>query len=134
MYNFLQFIGCLYLLYLGGRGLLTRKNSNPIELEESSVARPIIDGFLIAITNPKIALFFLALFTQFVRVEADWTEKIIMASTAAVIDTLWYCLVALTVSNKVVVNSLTDKKIFIDRAFAIILISLACYMLMMNLL
>ena len=134
MYNFLQFIGCLYLLYLGGRGLLTSKNSNPIELEESSVARPIIDGFLIAITNPKIALFFLALFTQFVRVEADWTEKIIMASTAAVIDTLWYCLVALTVSNKVVVNSLTDKKIFIDRAFAIILISLACYMLMMNLL
>ena len=134
IYSSLQIIGCFYLLYLGGRGLLTAKNNNSIDTEDISVVRPVMDGFLIAITNPKIALFFLALFSQFVRVEADWSEKIIMASTAAVIDTMWYCLVALTVSNSLIVNNLRDNKLFIDRAFAMILIALACYVLITNVL
>ena len=47
-------------------------------------------GFLIVFLNPKIALFFLAIFTQFVGDGSLFQEKAIMVSTATFIDTSWY--------------------------------------------
>ena len=47
-------------------------------------------GFLIVFLNPKIALFFLAIFTQFVGDGSSFQEKAIMVSTATFIDTSWY--------------------------------------------
>ena len=47
-------------------------------------------GFLIVFLNPKIALFFLAIFTQFVGDASSFQEKAIMVSTATFIDTSWY--------------------------------------------
>ena len=132
-YRALQVIGCMYLVYLGGRGLIFSSNSDLAgPLERDTSVRPLLDGFLIAITNPKIAFFFLALFSQFVRVQADWTEKVIMASTAAIIDALWYGLVAVVFSSGLVASYLEAKKVIIDRTFGIILIALACYMLAVN--
>ena len=132
-YRALQVIGCLYLVYLGVRSLLLSSNSDQAGLlERDTSVRPLLDGFLIAITNPKIAFFFLALFSQFVRVQADWTEKVIMASTAAIIDALWYGLVAVVFSSGLVASYLKAKKVIIDRTFGIILIALACYMLAVN--
>ena len=132
IYSLLQVVGCVYLFYLGGRGLLLSANINQTGFERDAPIRPVLDGFLIAITNPKIAFFFLALFSQFVRVEADWAEKIIMASTAAIIDSLWYGVVAVVFSSGLVAGYLEAKKVTIDRAFGIILIALACYMLFVN--
>ena len=132
IYSLLQVVGCVYLLYLGGRGLLLSSNTDQTGFEKDAPIRPVLDGFLIAITNPKIAFFFLALFSQFVRVEADWAEKIIMASTAAIIDSLWYGVVAVVFSSGLVAGYLEGKKVTIDRAFGIILIVLACYMLVVN--
>ena len=131
-YRALQVIGCMYLVYLGGRGLMLSSNIEQIGPERDAHIRPILDGFLIAITNPKIAFFFLALFSQFVRVKADWTEKVIMASTAAIIDALWYGLVAVVFSSGLVASYLEAKKVIIDRTFGIILIALAFYMLAAN--
>ena len=133
VYRALQVLGCLYLVYLGVRSLLLSSNSDQAGLlERDTSIRPLLDGFLIAITNPKIAFFFLALFSQFVRVQADWTEKVIMASTAAIIDALWYGLVAVVFSSGLVASYLEAKKVIIDRTFGIILIALACYMLAVN--
>ena len=132
VYSALQVIGCMYLVYLGARGLLLSSNSDQTGFENDTPLRPILDGFLIAITNPKIAFFFLALFSQFVRVQADWTEKVIMASTAAIIDALWYGLVAVVFSSGLVTSYLKAKKVIIDRTFGIILIALAFYMLVVN--
>ena len=47
-------------------------------------------GFLIVFLNPKIALFFLAIFTKFLGDESSFQEKAIMVSTATIVDTSWY--------------------------------------------
>jgi len=126
VYGLLRLMGSLFLVYLGIRNFKSNTNSGePDLLEHGPTIRPLIDGFLIAITNPKIALFFLALFSQFVRVDADLSEKVLMAATAAIIDALWYSAVALLLSNSKLTNHLVRKKRTIDRIFGVILISLA---------
>jgi threonine/homoserine/homoserine lactone efflux protein len=53
------------------------------------------DGFLIAFLNPKIAVFFVAIFSQFLTVGQPMLIRMQMATTAWIVDTLWYILLAL---------------------------------------
>ena len=128
IYDLLRWLGCLFLVYLGVRNLMSGlglQGADPFE--KRPPGSPIIDGFLIAVTNPKIALFFLALFSQFVRVDAAMSEKILMATTAAVIDALWYSAVAILFSNTLITDRLIRNRITIDRVFGVILIFFAAY-------
>jgi threonine/homoserine/homoserine lactone efflux protein len=67
-FNALRFAGAAYLVYLGVRALL---RDEAVELEGGGVAAPSVrraylDGVLVNVLNPKVALFFLAFLPQFV--------------------------------------------------------------------
>jgi threonine/homoserine/homoserine lactone efflux protein len=83
------------------------------------------DGFMIAFLNPKIALFFLALFSQFVSPEFEWGGKFLLAFTAAGIDAAWYCLVAVGLSHGAVLPWLRAHSMWIERIIAILFVVIA---------
>lgn len=122
----IQLSGASYLLYLGLRSVSS--NENPGLSEESSTPsgrRPAVDGFLIAFLNPKLAVFMLALFSQFLRPGAGPLEKGIMAATVTVTDAGWYCLVIALITHKGFIGRLRNNAVLIDRVFGVILILLA---------
>ncbi len=127
LFDAIRYGGAVLLLYLGIKSFTSRSaasealSSNASALHQSAART----GFLIAISNPKIALFFLALFSQFVRPEAGITEKIIMALTAGVIDAIWYIVVALVLSQSRLLAWLRSRALVLDRVFGVILIALA---------
>lgn len=127
LFDGMRYGGAALLVYLGIRSL--RSTAGTTETLQTQTGRPsgspIRDGFLIAIMNPKIALFFLALFSQFVRPEAGMGEKAVMAITAGVIDALWYMLVALMLSHSIILDRLRTRARLLDRLFGLILIGLA---------
>ncbi len=61
--------------------------------EPSTLLRAARDGLLTGLLNPKIALWFTALFSQVVAEASTWGEKIGIVVLAAGIDVLWYALV-----------------------------------------
>ena len=66
-FSAVKYLGAAYLIYLGIRKLLTK----PLPLQEQTVApqslrRIFTQGVLVAVLNPKTALFFLAFLPQFV--------------------------------------------------------------------
>lgn len=83
------------------------------------------DGFLIAFLNPKLAIFFLALFSQFVSADATMTQKVIMVSTVGIIDALWYVVVSFLISRGPIVTRLKQNSHIIDRIAGSFLILLA---------
>ena len=128
LFNGIRLAGAVVLLFLGARCLLgrsdTHENTN-IESQEIRTTSPFRDGFLISILNPKIAVFFLALFSQFVRPDAGWFEKLIMAVTAGFIDTLWYAVVALALSHSAILTRLRRRSGLLEKIFGIVLVILA---------
>ena len=67
-------------------------------MEQKSI-NSFLQGFLIAIFNPKILIWFSAVFSQFVRIDASFYSHSILVVTASVIDGIWYIIVSLVVTS-----------------------------------
>ena len=126
-FTLIQVLGGLYLVYLGLKMLASAKAPREAMNAGStdSDGGAALDGLVIALSNPKIAVFFAALFSQFIRPDAPWTEKVTLALTAAVIDALWYALVAVMLSRSMALEYLREHTQLLNRIFGTILIVLA---------
>jgi threonine/homoserine/homoserine lactone efflux protein len=70
-FSIVKYLGAAYLIYLGVRRLLARDQGHEIaRVQRQSLRRIYSQGVLVAILNPKTALFFLALLPQFVNPSA----------------------------------------------------------------
>ena len=129
LFSVIQYGGAAFLLYLGINALLSKKQQLDLSDSDESTIKAKVngwrDGFLIAFLNPKLAIFFLALFSQFVDENATMTQKVIMTATVGGIDALWYCLVTYLLSRGPVINKLKANSHIIDRITGSFLVLLA---------
>jgi threonine/homoserine/homoserine lactone efflux protein len=91
-------------------------------------ARPSVDlrdGFLLAFLNPKIAVFFAALFSQVVDPAASAGERLGMGALAAAIDTGWYLLVAAALGGPALSAWLGARRRALDLGTGLVLLGLA---------
>ncbi len=66
-FSIVKYLGAAYLIYLGLRRLLARDAVQPAAgLQRQSLRRIFRQGVIVAVLNPKTALFFLAFLPQFV--------------------------------------------------------------------
>lgn len=100
----LQFLGACFLFYIGYK--LFSNGLRPASPQSEAKAMPLghmfRDGFLIAVFNPKIAVFFLSVFSQFLSPGQSSLVHIQMALVAGTIDTLVYIGVVLLASSPLV--------------------------------
>jgi len=87
-FSIVKYAGVAYLLYLAARALTTRERPRAAaEPAAVPAARVYVDGLLVQLLNPKVALFFLALLPQFVdpRTGAAWTQILLLGAILAAI-------------------------------------------------
>ncbi len=121
----LQVSGALYLLWLGAKSLLARAAATATEAEVQASQHPATEGFLVAFLNPKLAVFMIALFSQFLAPEFGMKEKAIMVATVGITDAAWYGLVAVLIARPAFLARLRASEVAVNRAFGVILIALA---------
>ena len=124
VFLFLQWSGALVLLWLS-YNMLTYIPSNADEGHEISGRKGFIEGFLISFLNPKILVFLVAVFSQFIDPEMSQMERIIMAILAGLIDTIWYVLVAAVLAGTPLIDTLRSNSVIIDRVIGLVLFFLA---------
>ena len=92
--DFLNVAGLVFLLWLAYVMLSSSFARSESDQQKFQISNTLFgnfgSGFLIVFLNPKIALFFLAIFTQFADDASSFQEKAIMVTTATFIDTSWY--------------------------------------------
>lgn len=123
--------GALYLLWLGAGALRAAGRDAAAATAEAraGIATAAREGFLIAFLNPKIAVFFLALFSQFVRPGMSGAEHAVLWATAMLVDGLWYAGVALALTRHGTSERLRRHGALIDRASGSVLIALGLFTL-----
>ena len=129
-----QFLGSFFLLYLGMRTIYAKDNFNLETLNGSfnrswTIFSAAGEGFIISLVNPKIALFFIAIFSHFVQSNADWLTIGMMGIMAGFIDAVWYLAIAITITKSGIIPFLKLREKTVNMVVGGIFIFISIYLL-----
>tara|TARA_B100001248_G_C27352114_1_gene441885 strand:- start:128 stop:736 length:609 start_codon:yes stop_codon:yes gene_type:complete len=115
-----QISGAIILFWIAFKMILN-KPSDVIDEEQFS-KKGFIEGFMIAFLNPKILVFLVAVFSQFIKSDINSLDRFIIAIMASFIDMGWYVLVSLLLAGSPLINRFRANALLIDRSIGSILI------------
>lgn len=126
-YNILRILGLCFLILIGlqifinSKNIEIEKNINQKNLSTSS----FIQGFLISFLNPKILVYFIAIYSQFIQINSSFIEKTFLVIIPGIIDTAWYSIVSIIVTLLSVQKFINKRKAYIEKIIGIFIILIA---------
>jgi threonine/homoserine/homoserine lactone efflux protein len=124
LFTIMQILGGLFLLHLG----IEIIRSEEKEIEHSEGKREgFVEGFFIAFLNPKIAVFMLAVLSSVLDPSMSSDTKWIIAGMGMTIDTVWYVLVALILSNSSMLTKIENNQRLLNQITGVLMIGLAIW-------
>ena len=124
LFTILQVIGIGFLLYLG-YGIYVA-DATKLDYEGGN-REGFVEGFFIAFLNPKIAVFMLAVLSSVLDPGMSSETKWVIAIMGMSIDTIWYMLVALVLSNSNVLTKIQDNQVIMNRITGVLMLGLAIW-------
>ena len=100
-----KMLGAAYLIWLGIKAILSAKRK-PLIIVNNDTSAPsnaqshthprlgsaFFEGFITNVLNPKVSMFYLAAFPQFLSINDNMVQAYSMVSAHAMINTLWFVL------------------------------------------
>ncbi len=117
----------LYLIYLAIK-IFNEKKTKDNNVSKKILFQNFLDGFLICFLNPKITIFFIAIFSQFITNELSLFDKFLLASIASIIDFFWYTFISIIVGNSMIRRFL-DKGAFLNRISSIMFVIISLFII-----
>jgi threonine/homoserine/homoserine lactone efflux protein len=99
-FNVVKWLGAGYLVFVGVRTLLSKPTALDGDSSAVSRRRSFVQGIVVNVLNPKVALFFLSYLPQFIDPDngAAWTQALVLGSIFVLIGCLTDGTYALTAS------------------------------------
>jgi len=133
VFDAVKIIGALYLSYLGIQGLRSRARKSRTSVEQKPMALSLGNafrtGFLTNVLNPKVTLFFVALFTSIVSSEREMIIQVGYGLWLSLYTMLWFAFVAWIFSRQRILSWYESHGHYFDRAMGVFLIYLALKLL-----
>lgn len=128
LFKSVRYLGAAYLLYLGLRSLLSHSRLETtfgVASGELQASKAFREGFFTNLLNPKVTLFILSLFTQFIQPDVPTNEKLVYGMVLVLEAILVWSLFARGIRLKVIRRTLADYALWIDRTFGLLLVLIA---------
>ena len=95
----LKILSIIFLIFIGVKSILNKEKLNleKRNIKENTVS--FLQGFSISILNPKIFVWFIAIYSQFMSTNNELIFNIYLVSIAGVIDACWYIILTLVVTT-----------------------------------
>lgn len=133
LFHGFKIIGSSYLIYLGIKGILAKKNNMQLgelgQHRDISPLKSFIIGFWTNVLNIKAMLFFLSVLTVFISAGTPMHVLVILGAIGFVTTAIWFCIVAIFFSNKYMRSKLQSVTHWIDRVLGAFLIGLGVKLL-----
>jgi threonine/homoserine/homoserine lactone efflux protein len=118
----LKLVGAVVLIWIGVQSL---RNARDGAAPAPRSRRPLRDGLITSLANPKLAVFFVALLPQFVgRRDMVLATTLLMAALIIVFDFVWYTTLSVLVSRARKAFDRTSLARWLERVSGTILIAL----------
>ena len=119
-----QIAGSFWLIWIGCNMILSSSKESAKKNVDSR-KRGFVEGFMISFLNPKILVFFVAVFSQFIHNGLTNIDRTIIVMVAGIIDTFWYVFVSILLAGSNFTDKIKKYSVWIDRFAGVLLIGLS---------
>ena len=115
IFDGLKILSIIFLIFFGVKSILNKEKINLEKKNLKEIAVSFLQGFSISILNPKIFVWFIAIYSQFMSVNNEIIFNIYLVSIAGVIDACWYIVLTLAVTTTSALNFFKTKLVLIQK-------------------
>jgi len=129
VFNVIKFLSIIFLVYLGVKSIVA---NNKLEFDEKNISAgftSFLQGLSISLLNPKIFIWFVAIYSQFMSVDNDIIFNTILILTAGIIDSIWYVTLTLLVTTNIALDLIKDKSVLLQKFVGIVFIIIGALLL-----
>ena len=129
VFNSIKLLSIFFLFYLGIQTIRSRGKFEFGVNQSMSVTKSFSQGFMISILNPKIFIWFIAIYSQFMSYDNNMSLNIMLVLIAGTVDALWYILLVNFVTSKRFLNQIKRKSSLIQFIVGCLLIFISIFLL-----
>ena len=115
LFNGLKILSIIFLIFIGVKSILNKERLNlkKKDIKENTIS--FFQGFSISILNPKILVWFIAIYSQFMSTDNELIFNIYLVSIAGIVDACWYIILTLAVTTASALSFFQTKLKFIQK-------------------
>ncbi len=129
VFNGIKFISIIFLIYLGVKSIISKSKLDFGKHNLNDGITSFSQGVSISLLNPKIFIWFIAIYSQFMSVDNDLFFNTVLVLTAAIVDALWYITLTLLVTSKIALDFIKNKNGLLQKFVGIIFIAIGLLLL-----
>ena len=129
LFNTIKIISIFFLLYLGIKAFI---KENKLDFSQNKIEYggiSFLQGLSISLLNPKIFVWVVAIYSQFMSIENNFFLNVSLVIIASVTDALWYIFLVNLVTNKKILKTIKTKAYAIQRLIGLLFIIISVILL-----
>ena len=115
VFNVIKFLSIIFLVYLGVNLMITNDKLEFDGKNINSGFTSFLQGLSISLLNPKIFIWFVAIYSQFMSIDNDMFFNTILILTASIVDAIWYVILTLLVTTNIALDFVKDKSVLLQK-------------------
>ena len=125
----LKILSIIFLIFIGVKSILNKKKLNLEKNDAKENTISFLQGFSISILNPKIFVWFVAIYSQFMSANNELIFNIYLVSIAGIVDAFWYIFLTLAVTTASALTFFQTKILLIQKIQGFLFIAIGLVLL-----
>ena len=129
LFNIIKIVSILFLFYLGVNSIF---KINKLEFKKKDLidsGQSFLQGLSISLLNPKILIWFIAIYSQFMSTDNELYLNISLVLIASIVDALWYVFLVNLVTSGGIIEFIKNKSQLIQKIIGYIFIVISIILL-----
>ena len=129
IFNSLKILSIIFLIFIGMKSILNKEKLNLEKKDVKEKTISFLQGFSISILNPKILIWFIAIYSQFMTVNNELIFNIYLILIAGIVDAFWYIFLTLAVTTASALTFFQTKILLIKKIQGFLFVAIGLVLL-----
>ncbi len=129
LFNSLKILSIIFLIFIGMKSIFNKEKLNLEKKDIKEKTISFLQGFSISILNPKILVWFIAIYSQFMSTNNELIFNIYLVSIAGIVDAFWYIFLTLAVTTASALTFFQTKILLIKKIQGFLFVAIGLLLL-----
>ena len=131
VFNGIKILSIVFLIYLGVRSIMTSDNQLDFDVKDlEGKITSFFQGLSISLLNPKIFIWFIAIYSQFMSIDNDKIFNTYLILIASIVDMIWYVTLTFLVTSIMAIDSIKNKSKLLNKFVGYIFILIGMFLIL----